>query len=645
MRILSIALAATVFIFSCKSTENTNNQNSSADNAFVVGTVGEQEITYKELKENVNTNSQEAPTLSVMQEFLPTYLDYVAKIQFAEDQGIMDDPELNQELELYGKQASYSYWLENRIKETEFEKYYDRATTEIKSEHLLISVPANASPEDTLEAYNKLIEARNKFLNGTSISELNPEYSSTQNGRSMGGDLPWFSIGTTVKEFEDVIYSLEVGEISMPFRTQFGYHIVHLQDKRARTLSREVSHVFKRSVNPDAKEEIEKAYSQLESGTPWNEVVAVESDDQLSAANGGKIGWVNYGRYNNAFVDSVMAIDPEVPYTEPIRTVYGFHIFKIDSVQTFESKEAKKEAYMKEFLDSPNFKKSNAFVIDWFQNNFKNSTNKSALSSLEGFIGSKDTLRIGNLESPDNLNESIYSFKNYTFTKGDYFNYLKDTHGSAKANNYDKNWFNDFKTFAIDSKIIELTMSEFPQFESTLDNYKKGLAVYQINDTYLWSAETVETTELRRIYEANPEKYSYPERYYYHLLSALTDTTLDKGVQFIQEGNHPDSVRTYYPKVAVTKDSTGVFTDDPYDRLENMSPGNFSERFDYRRRKAVFYLNEILPSRRMTFDEAFNRLLADYQPERKEKWLSWLREEYNVMADPEALNEAFEANK
>tara|TARA_R110002124_G_scaffold48026_1_gene142135 strand:- start:8435 stop:10366 length:1932 start_codon:yes stop_codon:yes gene_type:complete len=619
---------------------STYSYSQSKNDKTVVGTVGKEKITYGELKENLRSGVNESPTLEDMENFLPIYLEYKAKTQFAKKEGILKDPQLTAELELYAKQASYSYWLDKRIKETEFDKYYNRAATEIKSEHLLISVPQNASPADTLAAYQKLVEARNKLLNGAAIEELDPQYSSKQNGRSMGGDLPWFSIGTTVKEFEDVIFSLDKGEISMPFRTQFGYHIVHLQDKRPRTLSREVSHIFTRAGVAESKDKIDRAFKKLEEGTSWPETVLQYSDDNLSASNGGRIGWINYGRYRTEFVDSIMALDPSKPYSKPIQTGYGFHIFRIDSVQTFASEEEKKESYMKEFLNSQNFKKNNTFVINWLKNEYKSNLNSDALAELEEFISTQDTTSIKEISFPDS-NEELYEFANYTFTIQDFIKYLMKTHPDAAANAYSSSWVDGFITYSIDSKITEMTVSEFPEFQATLDNYRKGLAVYQVNDTYLWSAATVDTSKLREIYDSNPEKYSFPERYHYHLLSALADTTLDKGINFIQSGNHPDSVRSYFPKVAVNRDSTGVFTDEPYNRLEGMKPGTFSERFEYKRRKAVFYLDDILPARRMTFEEAFNRLLADYQPRREEKWLTKLKKDYKVKTDLKKLRAAF----
>jgi len=632
---LSLCLL-TISIFSTFSYSQSKNDRT------VVGTVDKEKITYGELKKNLRSGTNEVQTVEDFENFLPIYLEYKAKIKFAEEEGLFNDPDLLKELEVYSKQASYSYWLDNRIKESEFNKYYDRASTEIKSEHLLIAVSQNASPDDTLAAYTKLIEARNKFLNGTSIQELDPEYSSSQNGRSMGGDLPWFSIGTTVKEFEDVIYSLDIGEISMPFRTQFGYHIVHLQNKRPRTLSREISHIFTRSGGAEAKSNIELAYSKLEEGNSWAETAVRYSEDNLSSSNGGRIGWINYGRYRTEFVDAIMDLDPSMQYSTPIQTVYGYHIFRVDSVISFKSEEEKRNYYMKEFLDSDNFKKSNTFVIEWLKDKKGSLIHTDLLQQVVEFISSNDTTSIKELSFPKSLvKATLYEFGNYSFNVQHYIDYLLTTHPDAASNLYKSSWIDDFVTYSIDGKITEITVNEFPEFQSILDNYKMGLAVYQVNDEYLWSASTVDSTKLEDLYTSNPDKYSYPTRYYYHLLSAAKDTTLDKGIDFIQSGSHPDSIRSYFPKVAVISDSTGVFTDEPYNKLEAMEVSTFSDRFEYKNRTAVFYLNDILPARKMTFEEAFYRLLADYQPAREKQWLTELKKDYKVKKDLKKLREAF----
>jgi hypothetical protein len=73
-----------------------------------------------------------------------------------------------------------------------------------------------------------------------------------------------------------------------------------------------------------------------------------------------------------------------------------------------------------------------------------------------------------------------------------------------------------------------------------------------------------------------------------------------------------------------------------------MDTKSFSENFEYNNRKAVFWLQEILPARTMSFKEAFNRLLSEFQPQREKEWLEELRSTYNVNANMKNLREAYQ---
>lgn len=606
----------------------------------IVGSVGKEKVTYGELKDNLNLDSDKSYSLKELEDFLPIYLEYKAKVKFAKDDGIFNDPKLTSELALYAKQASYSYWINERIKKTEFDYYYERASNEVKSEHILIAVSSNASPSDTLAAYKELIEARNKFLTGTSMSELDAQYSTKQNGRSMGGNLTWFSIGSTIKEFEDVIYSLEKGEISMPFRTQFGYHIVHLQDKRPRTLSREVSHIFTSVGVKESKEKINNAYNELIEGASWRETTLKYSDDNLSASNNGSLGWINYGKFRTDFTDSVMAVNPDLDYTQPIQTSYGYHIFRIDSVQTIKSEKEKKDAYMKEFLESSSFSKSNEYVINWIRKNVPAQLFKDNLEDFINYLNLQNAQKLTDISYSFNK-AIIYQIKNFNFSTKDYFDYLTQKYPDVVANKYSDKWITEFTNYAIDSVIVDLTSSEFPDFQNVVENYNKGLAVYQVNDTYLWSTATIDTTRLEEIYKDNPKNYVYPKRHHYYLLSALADSTLDKAVNYIRSGNNPDSVRSKFPRVAVSNDSTTLSADEPFNKLTSIKPGSFSDKFDYNQRRSIFYLQAILAPRKMTFEESFNRITSEYQPIREQEWLDGLKKKYKIKSDTKKLRSTY----
>lgn len=89
----------------------------------------------------------------------------------------------------------------------------------VKASHILVS---------SLEEANKVIS---ELKDGKDFGELARRYSKCPSGKE-GGDLGFFSKGQMVKEFEDAAFSLEVGAVSGPVKTQFGYHVIKVTGKR-----------------------------------------------------------------------------------------------------------------------------------------------------------------------------------------------------------------------------------------------------------------------------------------------------------------------------------------------------------------------------------------------------------------------------
>lgn len=612
---------------------------------IIVGTVGGEKVTYQELIQNYTTGETGSPDYDDLKNFLPIYLDYKAKLQQAREEGYYEDSTLINEHRQYAKQAAYAYWLQNEIKPAALKQFKSRADRELKTFHILIALPQNATPQQEADIVAKLNMARNQIMDGADLKELNEEYSTVANGRSMGGELPWISAGRTVKPFEDQAYALEVGEVSRPFKTQFGYHIILLQDERERIPSRLTQHIYVRATNDTTgQQKIEKAYSELEQGQSWEEVVRTYSEDGASARNSGNIGWVNYQEnYNPDFLEAVMTLDTEKPYSEPINTSYGYHIIRIDSVERYASEEARDEALMDQLSESPYYEENNTFVINYLRENLSSEVNDELLSEYENWITSFDTVRITDLP-PLQIDDSktIYTIDGHAQSLADFHQYVLKNHDSKQASVYRELWFEQFTQYIIDDLIIDLTLNQYPEFEQQSKNYRDGLVVYNINENKIWSSATVDSSRLRSIYESNIGEYSYPERPFYYLISARADSTIELAMEFVNEGGHLDSLRSNIQRLGVSKDSTSSFKESPFDRLANMEVHSFSDIFEYNNNKAVFWLEERLPARPMTFEEAFNRLVSDFQPQREQEWTQELRQKYNISPDFENLRKAYQ---
>ncbi|MFC2947946.1 peptidylprolyl isomerase [Virgibacillus sediminis] len=105
------------------------------------------------------------------------------------------------------------------VSEEEIKQRYERMQTEINAQHILVEDEETAN------------EVKSKLEEGADFAKLAEEYS-TDGSAQNGGDLGWFTAGDMVPEFEDAAYSMEEGEISDPVASDFGYHIIKVNEKR-----------------------------------------------------------------------------------------------------------------------------------------------------------------------------------------------------------------------------------------------------------------------------------------------------------------------------------------------------------------------------------------------------------------------------
>ncbi len=89
----------------------------------------------------------------------------------------------------------------------------------VKASHILVKTEEEAS------------KLKEEIKGGKAFAQAAQEVSLCPSGRN-GGDLGYFTKGQMVKEFEDAAFSMEVGEVSDPIKTQFGYHLIYLTDKK-----------------------------------------------------------------------------------------------------------------------------------------------------------------------------------------------------------------------------------------------------------------------------------------------------------------------------------------------------------------------------------------------------------------------------
>ena len=159
--------------------------------------------------------------------YLDLFVNYKVKLAEAYELKFHEDPKYKTELNKYAKQLQNTYLTDKKSEEKFLKEAYERTKYEVNVSHILIRIDENNN--DTIQIVEKLKSLRSSFLN-LSIDEFNKKY--YQNNQMIVENLGYFSAFKMIYNFENMAYKTPVGEVSSPFRTRFGFHILKVNDKR-----------------------------------------------------------------------------------------------------------------------------------------------------------------------------------------------------------------------------------------------------------------------------------------------------------------------------------------------------------------------------------------------------------------------------
>lgn len=162
-------------------------------------------------------------------------------------------------------------------------------STEVSVAQIVATPKPGKTQKDKIR--NQMLDIRERIVGGESFADLAKKFSQDPGSAARGGDLSFYSRGQLAPEFEATALSMKPGELSMPVETQFGYHLIELQEKRGNTFS---SRHILISPTPDASD-FQKSMDLLDSlrllvladSITFEQAAKDHSDDQLTSSSGG----------------------------------------------------------------------------------------------------------------------------------------------------------------------------------------------------------------------------------------------------------------------------------------------------------------------------------------------------------------------
>ena len=330
-------LAIAALAVSCK-TSAPPKQSPAAPEAPVLVKIGDKAFSADAFFQSFTKNrfsSDSAQSLSARQYF-DIYTSTKLKLLGAEAQGRDTTSDFKEELASYREQLAAPYLTDKEGVARLTEEAYNRLKQEVHAAHILVGVPEEASPADTLSAYRAAVAMRGRLLEGSDFGEMAQKFSKDATAKDNKGDLGYFTAFQMVYPFENAAYTTPIGKISEPIRTKSGYHLIKVLDRRPSRGKLRVAHVMiqtKPDFSPEKKKEtaqrIQEAYTRLQKGETWEKVVQIYSDDFQSRQSAGLLPVFGVGEMMPAFEEAAYKLDKTGDYSKPVETPYGWHIIRL----------------------------------------------------------------------------------------------------------------------------------------------------------------------------------------------------------------------------------------------------------------------------------------------------------------------------
>lgn len=635
----------------------------------VVAVYDDQVVTIEEFEDQYSrsaggTGMVSGDTLSNYREFLSRYIDFRLKVLAARASGLDRDEAIQQELDTYRTNLARPLLLEKEVIEPLMRELFERMQTARDVSHILIRIPDNPSPEDTLAAYNRLAAIRDSVVQGAEFGSMALRHSDDPSARMTGrqgyeGRLGFFSAGMMVREFEDFAYTTPVGDVSPVFRTQFGYHFLKVHDQKPSEPAVRVSHIM---ITPEgidstaarnARAKLGEIQERLAAGEDFSDLARTFSNHPPSAERGGDVGWLSPYRLDAApdWGMTPFELKEIGDVSGIVRSQYGFHLIKLTARQSLNDYEMIKGEIRTYVSRLPEAREAQTRLAQRIRNEEGSEFDAGAvMKALDGIAPDSILVYLAQADLDEASTSTTFArLGERTFTVKDLAEYVKVYR--PRMSGLDRpELINRLSEVFLDHEAIEFAAQTLedrdPEFRRTMEEFHDGLLLFRVMEDSVWKAASQDTLALEALYAANHAKYRFQDRVRVLAFNHGTDSVLIRIGERIKQGTPLSEISAEIladTLLHVRLDTVMVAepTGSVFDRVLQMKEGELTETFDQPRGHIMLYHAGIDPAREKTFAEARAEVINDHQQALEDAMLRRLRAQYNVRLFPDRLSQAF----
>jgi peptidyl-prolyl cis-trans isomerase SurA len=593
------------------------------------------------------------------EDFLERYVNFRLKVRAAEQIGIPDLPDLAEEIQTYRVNLARPYLLEREVLEPLIRQLYERRQEMVDASHILIRIDPNAPPSDTLDAYSRLAAMVDSVNAGQPFGMIARRYSEDPSAQAPDGTpgsegrLGFFTGGRMVPEFEDMAFTTPVGQMSPIFRTQFGYHVLKVNDRKPSIRDIRVAHIMIRpeviGSDESARAYADSLYQLIRGGAEFAAIARDNSMDPSTAPNGGDLGFISFEMPIVAsFKDAAFSLENEGDMTSPVQSPYGFHIIRLTELAPERSFEESYNDLKTTIGRTQRAREAEEAFARNAREQLGANVDEAALLRLQESLAVDSVYQSfvrGTVLDESLASQPFAEMGGHTFSLSELARFATRSAGvvdrPTAARQLSESFLNDR---AIEQEAGRLEERDV-DFKNLMAEFRDGLVLFRLMEDSVWTAASADTLALQRFHAERAETYRFPDRTRIIAIYAAADTLMRDALSAIDAGTSLADLAEILgaDNTQLRVDTTFVAgpTNSIFDRALTLTEGERTERFRDQRRHVVLIHAGNDAARVKSFEEARAEVINDYQEVLEKRMMDRLRREFNVRTFPERLEQAF----
>ena len=581
-----------------------------------------------------------------LDEYIELFINFKLKVREAKELGYDTLSTFIDELEGYRKQLAKPYLRDDQFNEEMFDEALERVQYDLNASHILI----NINDENNDIALNRINNIRREINNNNiSFEEAAVKYSDDKSAIDNKGNLGYFTAFMMVYVFESAAYSTQVGSISQAVKTQYGYHLIKINDKRKAVGQRKVAHIMFKTGKSASKKKIDQAnkkifetYNLLKNGDPFAEVAERFSEDRSTAVKGGILPMFGVGKMVPVFENVAFGLKNIGDFSEPFKTDFGWHIVMLiedypvelnDDLYLKVKTGIEKDSRSKLSSEFMSKKLKELYTIKVFKQNF-NSLRKLAVKDVSK--SSWDGKNAINLKNP------LFKIEGMTFNQNLFTDYILKN--QKNNNDFDMLYidFRDICLFKYEETQLE---NKYPEFKILLNEYREGILLFDLTNKNVWKKAVDDSLGLSKYFANNLQKYKWDQRVdasIYKCINLATAKKVKSLLYKLNRGNINNSEildiinKESQLNLQIVSNKFVKGDNDYIDRL-NWKNGISKDIKDDDGSIVIVNVTDVLEAGSMTLNEVKGKVISDYQKYLDSNWISYLRSKYKYSINKELL--------